>query len=270
MLVLDREESQELVLMVGGKKAFATYYGLDPKEADVLWKAHGLKVPVDWVRAQEMDWLWGEVVRKGSIREVAKHYRVSSSFLKRHLLGDVPEVAEVLQRWVIEDALRKYKSFRLAARMLSRHKSYAKVTEASLRKRAVELGVDVPDLLDWMFSNHANAKGRRAEMEFARIRGDKILEDLNKTQGSQASSDFVDAELGRVNVKSSKTYRLKAKTRRGDPYYGKFSTSAIEKSDHVALMLYDSSGRVFIGMKIVTPAEMGLVATLMISTKQFG
>lgn len=266
---LSSVELQQLVFLVGSKKAFANYLGLDQKAAGELWDRNGLVTPVQYVRSLTREVLNGLVAKYGSVRGMARYFGLSAAALRAALKGPVEEVS--LRELTVEkvsEVVSRCKSIRLAHRVL-REGGYEVSSEAYLRKMMEDAGLDLASLLDWSFSNHANAKGRRAELEFDRIRGDNILEDCNKTQGSQADTDFVDREWGRVNVKSSRLYRMKAKTRKADPYYGKFSTSAIFNSDFVALMLYDQTGRVFVGMKILEPQQMGRGKSFTISAKEF-
>lgn len=250
-------EYQELVLMVGSKKALATYLGLDARAVGDLWKGFGLQTPLEWMRCRDSQWVLRQLAIRGSVKVMAKHYGMSSSALR----AIVVKIAEVQlgkglepTEWELVKALDRYKSVRFAARML--RFDFPALTESDVRRLAKKYKLDLSTMLDWTFSNYANAKGRRAELEFARIRGENILEDCNMTRGSQAEYDFVDKEYGRVNVKSSRLYRMKAKTRSNDPYYGKFSTSGIGKADTVVCMLYDFIGRDLLGMRYLKPAEI--------------
>lgn len=273
---LEAWELQELVFLTGSKKAFAQYLGLDGKQAEEVWKENKLQTPVEYLRGKPSIWILFRLAGHGSIKVMAAYFGLSAAALRGIVdvaractHSRIAALPSVVTREVLERVLGRCKSIRLAYRIL-KEGTYEVKSESALRKQAEEWGLDLADLLDWSFSNHANAKGRRAELEFARLRGANILEDYNKTMGSQADTDFLDQEYGRVNVKSSRTYKMKAKTRRGDPYYGKFSLSAIEKSGSVAFMLYDRMGRVFVGWKVVRVNQLPQNSkTMVMSVKEF-
>ena len=129
------------------------------------------------------------------------------------------------------------------------------VTETELREAAVKLQVNLGELLDWSSSNHSNAKGRRAELDFSTLYAESVEEDRNLTEGSQAAYDFKMKDGDRVNVKSSRAYRFTAKTRRKAPYYWKFSTSGAGLCDKFALMFYDEKMERLLFCKLVNPIE---------------
>lgn len=184
--------------------------------------------PTEWVRIQTRDQISSRLIKEGSIDGAAKYYGVSPSFLKS-ILG--PGFSTIEEKPVTAELVERYGSVRLTARMTG-------VTEG--RVRAFVKANKLEPLLKYDFSNHNNGKGRRAEVYWASLEGEKVTEDCNVTMGSQADYDFVHSDLGKVNVKSSKAYRYTAKTRAKNPYYWKFSAKSLEKADSVALVLYDS------------------------------
>lgn len=257
--------------MTGSKKAFGTYLGLDAKGLNKIWKEQRLLSPLEFLRGRTLEFLKEELLRWGSTKKMASRFGVSDAALRACLCekqkGMIAEKLEPSKE-VVEKYLGDYKSIKFAFRMMERY--YDVKSEADLRQLAVGFGLDLSQLLDWTFSNHANAKGRRAELEFAKIRGDLILEDCNMTQGSQADYDFLDKELGKVNVKSSRLYKMKARTRKADPYYGKWSTSGLEKADTVVCMLYDEAGRKLLGVKSLKAQDvLGLGKTFTLTTARF-
>lgn len=177
------------------------------------------------------------MIRRGSTAKTAIYLGVSDSFMKSVLSHHYP--SEDNQGVITSEVIERYGSVRLAARILGR-------TESEVRGFVKSHALD--HLLRYDFSNHNNAKGRRAELYWASLDPGNILEDMNVTQGSQADYDFKHAVLGRVNVKSSAAHRYKAKTRRDNPLFWKISSKSLEKCDYVAIVLYDA--------KMVTPLHV--------------
>lgn len=237
-------ELQTLVLTTGSKKAFGDYLGLDAKATDQLWRAYGLMAPTEWLRAQPISTLTDLLFQHGSFAGVATYTGTSEATVKRVFqtahFGQEPKKIFV-EPAIVKQYLEKYKSARLAARMIT--SQLGRFTEGDLRKTAKEQGWDTSTLLDYTFSNHSNAKGRRAELIFKSIRGDRVLEDLNVTGGSQAPADFRDRELGIVNVKSSRRYKYRESPRQNDPFYYKFSTAGREAANFLYFICLDEHGR---------------------------
>lgn len=227
-------ELQELTLLVGSRKGLQIYLGMERKPFDELWKKHSLMAPTDYVRSLTLEMISSTLLEVGSIEKLSTHYGVSSSFLKSHLQSVTSTLSPPPSKSISTDGewlVTRYKSVRLAARMSG-------FTEGQIRKFVKERKLE--HLLKYDFSNHNNAKGRRAETYWASLHGDKILEDCNVTQGSQADYDYVHSELGKVNVKSSKAHRYTAKTRKDNPWYWKVSSTGLHKASTIALVLYDS------------------------------
>lgn len=142
------------------------------------------------------------------------------------------------------EEFEKYLSVRFVARMNG-------VTESQVRKAVVELGIEVATLIDYSMGDHSNAKGRRAELDFAAIRGLSIVDDKNISEGSQAKYDFDDSFYGKVNVKSACRQKYKAKTRVDDPYFWKWSTRGARECDYFAVLCYDENMQSVIGYIMV-------------------
>lgn len=244
---LTREEHQELVLLLGSRKEWATFLGLDPKQATSTWTKLGLLTPTHYVRKLATSQLTEIVAAKRGIKQAADHLGVSESFLilnlrERHgyVKPDVPDWSQATCRQLFE----RYRSVRFVARM-------SNLTEAQVRRAVEAAGLEVAALIDYSTGDHSNAKGRRAELDFAALRGDEIVEDLNLTLGSQAEYDFQDRTLGKVNVKSACRSRYTAKTRADDPHYWKFSTKGWAKADCLVVMCYNEDMSELIGYRIV-------------------
>jgi len=232
--------------MTGSKKAFGQYLGLDAKQLEELWRKCKLQSPANWFRDLKRIKQLELLAKYGSYKVMSKQIGCSESTLRLAILG--PKKKDLAPDIWTEDMLigdiKRYGSVRLMARCL-------KVTEAQIRRLAKAHEIDLTPWLNYSFGENANAKGRRAELEYAKFRGDAIIEDCNLSQGSQATTDFIDREYGRVNVKSSQRYKYKASTRQGNPYYWKFSTSSLEKSDHVAILCYDDKMLKLLGYAIL-------------------
>jgi len=246
---LNREELQELVFMAKSKKAFATYLGVDVKEAELIWREKGLMLPLEWLRSQSRLKRLNYLADLGSYKRLANYIGASEAAVKEIFKGKPQKSkldwsAEELERFV-----RKFGSVKLAARCTA-------AAESDIRKRAKELGMELVPLLNYQFSEHSNAKGRRAELEWATLEGSLITADLNLTEGSQATADFTHSKLGRVNVKSSRQYRYKARTRRTSPHYWKFSTNGRENCDYFVVLCYDSKMKELVGIKTLKASSL--------------
>lgn len=249
---LSKHEHQQLVLMCGSKAAWQTYLGLADAEARSLWKTMGLLSPTEWVRMQSQGVLVDTVVWKGSIKVAAKWMGVSESFLKNLVGPQVKERQESVQSWTEDEALslfERYRTVRFVARMKN-------LTETEVRRRVEALGLELTDIATYDEGGNSTNKGRRAELEFARMRGDCIVQDMNVTDGPTAKFDFLDSKLGRVNVKSSRQWRYKAKTRRSAPDFWKVSTAGVANADHLVLMCYDREMKHLVGWVIIPTREV--------------
>jgi hypothetical protein len=120
-------------------------------------------------------------------------------------------------------ALERFGSVRIASRV-------CRWPQSQIRKRAEEWGIKISECLDYGQGNSNTARGRKGELAFASLRGDLILEDTNVAGNATADWDFIDAHLGKVNVKSSKLYRKSGR------HQWQFSLSGIEKCEHVAFL----------------------------------
>lgn len=246
--VLNREELQELTLMVGSRKALQTYLGMERREFEALWKLHNLLSPTDLVRSLTRDQILSSLIDLGSTAKVSERYGVSESFMKGVIGAAKPKATIALSTALLE----RYQSIRLTARMTG-------YTEGQVRKWVKEAKCE--HLMKYDFSDHNNAKGRRAETHWASLEGDKVLEDCNVTQGSQHPWDYVHTEYGKVNVKSSKAYRYTAKTRKAHPFYWKLSCTGLENADTCACVLMDGQSRHVLHVFNIPAAEVLAVAS---------
>lgn len=169
-----------------------------------------------------------------STKKAAEQMGVSDSLFKRVLQDKVgrQEAAPAPSVDLVKFALERYQSVKFAARMLMIKESY-------IRKMAETQKWNLATMVRYDLSTHNNAKGRRAELYWASTRGSSILEDCNITEGSQAEIDFIDFELGRVNVKSSKRYSFRAQTRKANPHYWKYSAKGLDYATTLAAVGYD-------------------------------
>lgn len=243
MLFLETYEYQQLVLLTRSKKEFGTYLGITQKQVSVIWKQHSLLSPTDWWRSLTLDTQYEMLAEEGSYKKLATRVGCSTATLRTSLITRPGVTFGYTEEDMISD-LKKYKSVKLTARCTG-------YRESDIRAFAKERDINLMKYLDYSFGDNANAKGRRAELDFKEMRGLHILIDCNEVDGSQADTDFVDGEFGRVNVKSSKMYKYKAKTRRDSPYYWKYSTSGLEKSDYAIVLCYDEKMETLLGTRIV-------------------
>jgi len=248
---LTREEHQELVLMLGSRKEWATYLGLSPEQATSIWTNFKLLVPTAYVKGLQKSELFFIIADRRGVKQAAAHLNVSEAFLVGELRSRAHWRNNALPSWdaaTCRSIFERYRSVRFVARMLGK-------TESQVRKNVAAAGVEIASLIDYSTGDHSNAKGRRAELDFALMRGSSILQDLNLCEGSQAKYDFDDAGLGRVNVKSACRQKYKAKTRKEDPYFWKWSTRGAKECDCFAILCYDEGMQNLIGYRIVQTAR---------------
>jgi AraC-like DNA-binding protein len=264
MLELEPKEYQEIVFLTGSKKGFGLYLGLEAREMNSLWISMGLVLPTDYLRSLSREDLESKLAEHGKLAKMADRYGVSESFL-RTLFPKLKQLEFQFTEDQFVDALQRYKSIRLMARCLGNPESH-------LRREADRLGLDIAPHLDYSIGHNSNAKGRRAELAYAEMREAEapgsILEDLNLTQGSQASADFIDAEYGVVNVKSSRQWKYKASTRKEAPHFWKFSTRGRANCEALACMAYSEDMNTLLGFTIIPVDSIPTaVSTLTLTSK---
>ena len=245
---LIREEHQELVLMLGSRKEWATYLGLTSEEATSIWTEFELLAPTNYVKSLTRRQVFVVIANRRGVKQAAKHLGVSEGFFVNHIRMLSRYVCPDVINWdedECRDTFTRYRSVRFVARMYG-------TTESQVRKKVAELGIEIATLIDYSTGDHSNAKGRRAELDFAKLRGDKIFDDKNLTEGSQAKWDFDDRNLGKVNVKSACRQKYKAKTRVEDPYFWKWSTRGVDQCDCFAVLCYDEGMQNLIGYVIIS------------------
>lgn len=253
---LTKEELQHIVFMTGSKKAFGTYMGLEVKKVTEIWTLHSLELPLEHIRSKTRTEQLELLASHGSMEKMALYFGCSPAALKQVISTDT-KVKKI--DWAGEDlveVIKFYGSVSLASRCKG-------VMESAIRSRAKELGIELAQFLDYTQSEHSNAKGRRAELDYSALRKGHVVEDLNLTQGSQASADFVDDELGVVNVKSSRAHAYRAKSR-GRQEFGKFSTSGYQNCDRLVCMLYDKKMTVLLAWKIIDQKDVPATGTVTI------
>lgn len=260
MLDLTQTEYQKLVLMVGSKKDLGTYLGLDTKATDQLWRTMDLKTPLTWLRDQPRETQLEMLAKAGSLKVLAKKLSCSEAALRPIYIGEPTRELNWDLEFLLEQ-FERYKSVRFVAYM-------NEVNESLVRKEIDRYELDLGDIIDYSFGDNSNSKGRRAEMEYAKLRGENILEDKNKTAGSQAEYDFDDKELGRVNVKSSRQYKYRAKTRKENPFFWKFSSSGWSTTDKLVCMCYDEKMQTLMGVFIIDAADAKHSKTLTITARE--
>lgn len=260
MLKLTSLEYQKMVLMLGSKKALGTYLGLDTKAANELWVTHNLMTPLTWLREQSRETQLEMLAAAGSLKALAKRLACSDTALRPIYIGEPKRKLDWTKEFLLEQ-MERFKSVRLVAHMND-------VSESLVRKCAELHEVELSVLIDYSFGDNSNSKGRRAEVEYAALRGDFITEDKNVTMGSQADWDFDDTELGRVNVKSSRQYKFTAQTRKQSPDFWKFSTNGCEKADHFVLMCYNEAMNLLEGYVVKEAKGLGHTLTLTVTREE--
>lgn len=265
-LDLTPRQHQELVLMTGSRKEWATYLGLPEQEAKSVWERLNLKTPAQHFRSLPDDHVLEQIAKHGSVAKFATHLGVSESFVKSELKIRNPKVfiqrdpAYELPEFV--ELFEKFRSVTLVSRLTG-------FTETQIRKHAEKLDLELSTIIDYSYGGNSNAKGRRAELEWAEREGDKIIADRNVLDGSQAAYDFDHKDLGRVNVKSSRQFKFKAKTRKADPFFWKISTNGREKCDTFVCMLYDANMNILLGMKVLPTSQIQPSSSLVLYQRDF-
>ena len=192
--------------------------------------------------------MFAVIADRRGVKQTAKHLGVSEGFLVNHLRTLSRYVRPDVIDWdedECRDTFARYRSVRFVARMYG-------VTESQVRKKVADLKIEVATLIDYSTGDHSNAKGRRAELDYAEMRGDRILDDKNRSEGSQAKWDFDDLKYGKVNVKSACRQKYKAKTRAGDPYFWKWSTRGADECEFFAVLCYDEGMQNLIGYIMIS------------------
>lgn len=260
MIDLNPQEYQELLLMVGSKKALGTYLGMEPKQLEVLWTQNQLKTPISWIRDQSREKRLELLAEVGSLKKLAERLGCSEASLRPIYLGEPKRELNWELDFLLEQ-FERYRSVRFVAHM-------HKVTENLVRKEVERHELEIPDLIDYSVGSNSNAKGRRAELAYAELRGVRILADRNKLDGSQALYDFDDTEFGKVNVKSSRQYSYRAQCRQNAPDFWKISTSGFWSADHLVALCYDKKMLNLVGVYKIPAAEAGHSKTLTVSRSQ--
>jgi len=242
MLSLTDNEYQKLVLMLGSKKALGTYLGLDPKQTDELWRSKSLMSPLTWIKSKTREEQLEMLAKKGSLAKLAESIGCSDSALRPIFMGEPVRELDWTEEFLLEQ-FEKYRSVRLVAHIHD-------VNDSLIRKCVEKYELEIADLIDYTVGANSVNKGRRAELDFARLRGSLVTEDKNLTQGSQADYDFDDSVLGRVNVKSSRQYRYRAQTRKDDPLFWKISGKAAN-CDTIVAMCYDKGMENLVGISFL-------------------
>lgn len=226
---------------------------------DLMWRTHRLMGPLTWIRNQPRIVQLELLAKYGSLKVLASKLSCSESALRPIYVGEPTRSLDWTEEF-IEDQFERYRSVRCVAHMND-------VSESLVRKCIHESTLILTDLIDYSVGDNSSNKGRRAELEFARLRGSKILGDMNKIEGSQTDFDFLDAELGQVNVKSSRRYSYRAKTRRSNPHYWKFSTSGHSTADLFVCMCYDDRMTDLLGFYMIPTKDANSTNTLTITTQ---
>jgi len=153
------------------------------------------------VKGLQKSELFFVIADRRGVKQAAAHLNVSEAFLVGELRSRAHWRNNSLPSWdaaTCRSIFERYRSVRFVARMLGK-------TESQVRKNVVAAGVEIASLIDYSTGDHSNAKGRRAELDFALMRGSSILQDLNLCEGSQAKYDFeqIDGPLSSIETESS-------------------------------------------------------------------
>jgi len=228
-------EYQKVMLEAGSLKHFAIYLNITTDQARTLMSKYSVKLPFDYVRSLDLDFIMIRLAIHGSFKTLAKEFGVSRSFLVKHIRQKKAGAKEyeAQPRFTKTDFIKEVERIGTIALMARIYNC----TETHLRKYATRFEIKLSSLLDYSDSGYSNAKGRRAE-EYLRDKRSSVTRDLNDILGSKADYDLDDDIFKRINVKSSKPYKYKAKARKGKRYW-KFSTRGASKADVFALLFMD-------------------------------
>lgn len=176
--------------------------------------------------------MWRQFKSRG---EMARFFRVSPSFLdtifKRAFYNyRNPLTLRIDSALELKKALQTYGSKGIVAKLMG-------INTSDMNKLCKRFGIKHSDMAS-VRSGYESSKGLTAEKEFEKIRGTDILKNMNEID-PRFPYDYEDKCLGKVNVKSSKSYYARSKSKRG--WYAKFNFNG--GCDNYACFIYDESFR---------------------------
>lgn len=115
---------------------------------------------------------------------------------------------------------------------------------------AEDLGVSVTTVRRQL--SRSSWKGRKAEVYVKMVLGDDVVDDLNDHMPN-APYDLLSRKYGRVNVKASRRWHYKSKSRRKNPHYWKFSATGIGHCDTVIAVFYGARMDNVLRVLVVNP-----------------
>jgi len=218
-----------------------------------------LKTPLTWIKDLSLDTRLDLLAKYGSLKALAAKFSCSEAALRPIYMGEPLRDLDWDEEFVIAQ-FERYRSVQLVAHMND-------VPESHVRRRVEALELEITDLIDYSFGGNSNAKGRRAELDYAKLRGELVQADRNLLDGSQAKYDFDDVQYGQVNVKSSRAYRYTAQTRKADPIFWKISTSGWEMADALVCMCYDAKMTTLVGIVVLNAKQASHTKTVTLTSK---
>lgn len=191
------DEVQALLNQVGSFTVAARRLGLKAHVFNKLARERGLMTPTEIVRTlaqRDLNSFKDCILRFGSIEKAAKGFNCSTAHVRKVLIEcgvklqiDRPTREEILE------AMQIFGSVLLAARLLN--------TTTGIIKAEFPEWKDHRDPLKT--GKQAVSTGRIGEDYWASIRGEHTLQNCSYENPSHPDYDFVDRELGDVNVKTA-------------------------------------------------------------------
>lgn len=211
-------ELQRLRLRFPKLSSLAKYFE-EPDEKVIKWLKKDTIPPVKFVRSLEAPALHTMIFKHG-FKALSKRWSVSVPFLKK-VAQEKQDINSLNIESVSPDLVKQI------AERVEFTKIFHALTDKKLKDYRDDINTGDSSLTDF--------KGRLGEAFYSSIRGVYIIEDMNASDLT-APYDFRDAVWGAVNVKASKTHRIKSLDRDYQRYW-KFSTNGSQ--DHIACIGFD-------------------------------
>lgn len=232
-------EVQQLAFYFRSMTKLREFLNLDGRSFKKYCEQNEILDPCRYVRSLRTPVLEQELIFHRSIQALADSFGVSSSFMETVLTerGIDKSESDPLSSWHPDQFighLSRIKNVSIMAHLFQ-------TKESTIRKYAADHNIELCKYIKIGHSNSTSEIGRKAELAWAELRGDKILKDMNGEEGSQHPYDFEDKDLGQVDVKSSPYRPYTSKSRQGHGYWN-FRLANLTPSVTIVLAFMDKTG----------------------------
>lgn len=255
-------ELQSLVFYFRSMDKLRVYLEMDSKTFKATCLENGVVPAPEYIRKLSLEELKDQVALYRSVDGLAKYYGVSGSLVNTILIEKgLAKPTQDLSRF--DETLMVSELTRVGNLSIMAHLNG--VSESALRNKCKDLGVEPLDFVQIGHSNSTTERGRKAELLWKQTRGECILEDMNLVD-PHSEHDFVDSEIGKVDVKSSPLRMYKTKSRQGHGFWNiRLCNLTPGVKIVVALMNEDLTELVHWAVLDTVPEQSGLL----IRTDQF-